>query len=103
MARAEDIKKIIDQQKANDEAINPNPTLIGTTSSNATAADNTFLTLALGTVTEAIKADKNNDYEKALALYKDALMKFVQAIKCTSVLLFFYFRVIVALTTTHNR
>jgi len=54
------------------------------------SGDNTFLPQAVTMVKKAITADNNKEYEKAHALYQDALQRFILAIKCMSVCLFFF-------------
>jgi hypothetical protein len=43
--------------------------------------ENTFITDAIDLVSRAIAADNENEYEKALALYRDALARFTMGLK----------------------
>lgn len=43
--------------------------------------ENTFIPDAIELVSKAIAADNENDYEKALALYRDALARFTMGLK----------------------
>ena len=43
--------------------------------------ENSFIPDAIELVSKAIAADNENDYEKALALYRDALARFTMGLK----------------------
>ena len=85
MKRAEDIKKFIDPHK---DMSTTNATSTGIVSGEGTSA---FLSQAVGIIKDAIEADNNAEYEKAYALYKQALERFLLAIKCASIFCFLVF------------